>query len=125
MDDSGIVAAIESENIVFGNDIKTDVYDDFSSPDMTKITLGIIGEITPATEQIQDAYNEDNQVYDFSYMFSNVKKYIRLTDICFGTLEVNFAGDSWPYQGYPSVNSPDAFRTSIKRYGCTSISNCD
>ena len=48
----------------------------------------------------QDAYNEETDTYDFSYVFEEVQKYIADADIAVGNLETTFAGKEAVYKGY-------------------------
>ena len=65
--------------------------------------------------QFKDAYS--NGVYDFSYVFSDIEKYLKSADITIGNLETTFAGNSKPYDGYPAFNTPEALAYDLAEAG--------
>ena len=69
-------------------------------------------------DMIQDAQNEDS--YDFSYMFDNITKYVKKSDIAIGTLETNFTSNR--YSGVGKYNTPTEFLTAVKNSGISLVS---
>lgn len=76
------------------------------------IKMSAVGDILCGEEMIQDAYDEDTKIYDFSHMFSKVSGYINKADIIMGTMETNFTNGE-----YTSENTPKEFATAVKNSG--------
>ena len=91
------------------NEIKEEI-----KPDST-ISLVAIGDIMCHNTQIKDAYK--NGIYDFSYVFTEIKDYIENADIAIGNLETTFAGSKKGYSGYPQFNTPEILATNLKDIG--------
>ena len=89
----------------------------------TTITLTAIGDIMCHNTQFKDAFS--NGVYDFSYVFSDIKDYIQNADIAIGNLETTFAGASKGYGGYPEFNTPEALAYNLKNFGLDVISTAN
>lgn len=65
--------------------------------------------------QYKDAYR--NGVYDFSYVFEDIKQYIENSDIAIGNLETTFAGKEKGYSSYPNFNTPENLAQDLKELG--------
>lgn len=80
--------------------------------------ISAVGDILCQMDMIQDAQNEDS--YDFSYMFDNITKYVKKSDIAIGTLETNFTSNR--YSGVGKYNTPTEFLTAVKNSGINLVS---
>ncbi len=80
--------------------------------------ISAVGDILCQMDMIQDAQNEDS--YDFSYMFDNITKYVKKSDIAIGTLETNFTNSR--YSGVGKYNTPTEFLTAVKNSGISLVS---
>ena len=81
------------------------------------INMSVIGDIMCHNTQYQDAYNSSSGTYDFSYVFTDIKKYIENADISIGNLETTFAGKDRNYSGYPTFNTPEILAKNLKDLG--------
>ena len=84
-------------------------------PNDKTITISVVGDIMCHNTQFKDAYK--NNIYDFSYVFSDIEKYIKNSDIAIGNLETTFAGNQKPYGGYPAFNTPEQLATDLAELG--------
>ena len=75
-----------SENII-NNESKTVI---LQTPEDKSFSMSVIGDIMCHNTQFKDAYS--NGIYDFSYVFNDIKDYIQSSDISIGNLETTFAG---------------------------------
>lgn len=80
--------------------------------------ISAVGDILCQMDMIQDAQNEDS--YDFSYIFDNITKYVKKSDIAIGTLETNFTSNR--YSGVGKYNTPTEFLTAVKNSGISLVS---
>jgi len=55
--------------------------------------------------------------FNFSPVFSEIKKYLAQSDFVFGNLETVTAGEKKGYSGYPLFNSPDDFIAALEEAG--------
>lgn len=85
-------------------------------------TLTAIGDIMCHNTQYMDAYVEQTDDYDFSYVFEDVYRYIKNSDIAIGSLETSFAGKERGFSNYPTFNSPDQLAFSLKMMGLDVVS---
>lgn len=85
-------------------------------------TLSAIGDIMCHNTQYIDAYNEENDTYDFSYVFEDISLYTKTADICIGNLETTFAGEEVGYSSYPTFNTPDSLAYELKDIGLDVLS---
>ena len=85
-------------------------------------TLSAIGDIMCHNTQYIDAYNEDTDTYDFSYVFEDISLYTKTADICIGNLETTFAGEEVGYSSYPTFNTPDSLAYELKDIGVDVLS---
>lgn len=88
----------------------------------TTFTMTAIGDVMCHNTQYWDAYNQETDTYDFSYVFENISHYIQASDISIGNLETSFAGKERGYSNYPTFNSPDALAYNLKDIGLDIIS---
>ena len=76
------------------------------------IKMSAVGDILCSDAMIEDAYNKEDNTYDFSHMFAGVSGFIDKADIVMGTMETNFTSGK-----YTSENSPKEFAKAVKDSG--------
>ena len=89
------------------------------------INMVAIGDIMCHTSNFQDAYNSETKSYDFSYVFEDIKDYIKNADIAIVNLETTFAGKDAGYSGYPNFNTPEQLAQNIKDLGVDVVSTAN
>lgn len=87
--------------------------------------MAVIGDIMCHNTQYTDAYNSSSDTYDFSYVFENIKTYIKTADIAVGNLETTFAGKNVGYSSYPTFNTPEALADNLKSLGIDVLSTAN
>ncbi len=92
------------------------------APLNTTFTLTAIGDVMCHNTQYFDAYIKETDDYDFSYVFEDIKRHIKTSDIAIGSLETSFAGKERGYSNYPTFNSPDNLAYSLKEIGLDVLS---
>jgi len=92
-------------------------------PDDITINLAVIGDIMCHNTQYVDAF--ENGVYDFSYVFDDVRDELTKADIAVGNLETTFAGSDRGYSSYPSFNTPESLAWAIKDAGIDLVSTAN
>ena len=80
-------------------------------------TLATTGDIMCHNTNFQDAYNSSTKSYNFSYYFTDVKKYLQEADITVGNLETTLSGAKRGYSGYPTFNTPEILAKNLKDAG--------
>ncbi len=80
-------------------------------------SLTALGDVLCHNTQYFDAYNKDTGIYDFSYVFDDIKKYTDVSDVTITNLETSFAGAERGYSNYPTFNSPDSLATALRDIG--------
>lgn len=88
----------------------------------TTFTMTAIGDIMCHNTQYLDAYQKETDTYDFSYVFENISRYLKTSDIAIGNLETSFAGKERGYSNYPTFNSPDELAYDLKKLGLDVLS---
>ena len=91
----------------------------------TNIKMAVIGDIMCHNTQYKDAYNPQTDIYDFSYVFSDIKHYINNADIAIGNLETTFAGKKRGYSNYPTFNTPEQLANNLKDMGIDVVSTAN
>ncbi len=79
-------------------------------------TIRIVGDLMCHSTQFNYAHVEDDS-FDFTGVYSEVRDYIREADISIGNLETVTAGKTKKYSGYPFFNAPDDFLYALKYAG--------
>lgn len=82
----------------------------------TVIKITTVGDILCETEIYEDAYNKENNTYDFSHIFNDVKQYTLNSDLTIGLLETNFVKEK-EYSGRGKYNAPIEFAKALKNIG--------
>ncbi|HOW31642.1 MAG TPA: CapA family protein [Bacteroidales bacterium] len=80
-----------------------------------EITLLFMGDIMQHMPQVDAAWNNEKQQYDYDSCFSFVCSIISDADIAVANLETTLAGK--PYSGYPAFSSPDELVTGLIHAG--------
>ena len=88
----------------------------------TTFHLAAIGDIMCHNTQYMDAYNSNTNEYDFSYVFDDIRYYIKNANITVANLETTFAGKEKGYSNYPRFNTPDALAYNLKDLGVDVVS---
>lgn len=81
------------------------------------IKISAVGDILCSNEMLKDAYNENDNSYDFSHMFDKVKNLVNVSDIVMGTLETSITDNE-----YNDKNAPIEFARAIRNSGVNLIS---
>lgn len=89
------------------------------------LNLSIIGDIMCHNSQYIDAYSNEENTYNFSYVFENIKDYINSADIAIGNLETTFAGADRGYSNYPQFNTPEQLAWNLKDLGIDILSTAN
>lgn len=89
------------------------------------INMAVIGDIMCHTTNFADAYDKENDTYDFSNVFTDVKPYLQNADITIGNLETTFAGKEIGYTGYPTFNTPEQLAKNLKDIGIDVVSTAN
>lgn len=90
--------------------------------EIVELTISSVGDIMAHMLQLQAAYNEADDTYDFTNNYGYIKPYIEQADLAIANLETTFAGESRAYSGYPTFNAPDALADALKFAGFKVIS---
>ena len=106
---------VSSENVIEEEPIPEDI----------NITMSVIGDIMCHDSQYKDAYVSATDTYDFSYVFSDVQKYLQTADISVGNLETTFAGKERGYSNYPTFNTPEQLAYNLKTLGLDVLSTAN
>lgn len=91
------------------------VVNEVELPNDTTITLSVIGDIMCHNTQYNDAYVDG--VYDFNYVFDDIREELTAADYTVGNLETTFAGAERGYSSYPEFNTPESLAVAIKNAG--------
>jgi hypothetical protein len=83
--------------------------------DTSCLRIVFAGDIMGHDAQIEGAWIDSLNGYDYEPTFRYIKPYLETTDIAIGNLEVSLAGP--PYKGYPQFSSPDSLAIEAKKAG--------
>lgn len=89
------------------------------------INMTVIGDIMCHSSNFEDAYDSENKTYDFSYVFTDIKDYIKTADIAIGNLETTFSGSDIGYSGYPTFNTPEQLAQNLVDLGIDVVSTAN
>lgn len=106
------------------SDEKGEKLDNIKKEDI-HINMSVIGDIMCHNTQYKDAYNTNTDLYDFSYVFEDIKDYISSADIAVGNLETTFAGKEKGYSNYPRFNTPEQLAYDLKDFGIDVLSTAN
>lgn len=85
------------------------------SESVEQFVLVFAGDIMGHDTQIEGAYVDSSNSYNYEPTFRFLQDYISSADIAVGNLEVTMAGP--PYKGYPQFSSPDELAIEAKKAG--------
>ncbi len=88
-------------------------------------TLSAIGNIMSTNSLCKDAYVDSDDEYDFFYVFNDIYRYIKLSDIAVGNFNSNFAGIEKGFENNSTFNSPDSLGKNLKRLGIDILSTAN
>ncbi len=94
-------------------------------PSDISIDIVAIGDIMCHASNFQNAYDAENDTYNFSDVFPDIQTYIQNADIAIGNLETTFAGKDIGYTGYPTFNTPEELAQNIKDLGIDVVSTAN
>ena len=94
-------------------------------PEDINVNMSVIGDIMCHDSQYKDAYVSATDSYDFTYVFSDIQKYIQVADIAVGNLETTFAGKARGYSNYPTFNTPEQLAYNLKTLGIDVLSTAN
>ena len=98
------------------------ITDASSSIEPITFTFTALGDTLCHNTQYWDAYNKQTGIYDFSYVYDDIRSYTEASDITISSLETTFAGEDRGYSNYPTFNTPDSLATALKGIGIDIIS---
>jgi poly-gamma-glutamate synthesis protein (capsule biosynthesis protein) len=81
------------------------------------------GDVMGHDSQINAAYVDSSDTYDYKDCFSYLKPFLSDADIAVANLEVTLAGP--PYKGYPRFSSPDALLDGLMDAGFNVVVNAN
>ena len=102
-----------------------DIVEEEPIPEDINVTMSVIGDIMCHDSQYKDAYVSSSDSYDFSYVFSDIQKYLQVADIAVGNLETTFAGKDRGYSNYPTFNTPEQLAYNLKTLGMDVLSTAN
>lgn len=86
-----------------------------NAPEDKRLTILFAGDIMQHGPQIQAAWDDSLNIYNYKPCFQYVAPIIQKYDIAIANLEVTLAGA--PYTGYPQFSAPDELAAGIKNAG--------
>lgn len=89
------------------------------------INMAVVGDIMCHSSNFKDAYDSETKTYDFSYVFEDIKDYIKNADIAIGNLETTFSGSNVGYSGYPTFNTPEQLAQNLVDLGLDVVSTAN
>lgn len=92
-------------------------------PDDVTFSLAVIGDIMCHNTQYNDAYEDG--VYDFNYVFDDIREILTSADYTVGNLETTFAGAERGYSSYPNFNTPETLANAMKDAGIDLVSTAN
>lgn len=116
---SGRISSITDDSITGGEDSSN------TEPDpVRRIRISAVGDIMLHDYQMERAYRNDTDTFDFSPVFQHVLPYFDEADLLIGNLETVFAGKNkgrskkcYGYSSFPYFNSPDCFAATLADAG--------
>ena len=80
-------------------------------------TIVSFGDTLVHSQIYKSSYVEKRDIYDFSPIFEDIRKYMRTSTITIGNSESPFAGKEKGYSGYPCFNAPEYLAINLKEAG--------
>lgn len=97
-------------------------------PEVPDVSVRIMatGDIMFHPSQLEGAYDNSTNTYDFNNSFKAIKSIIEEADIAIANFEGTTAGNEiYSYQGYPLFNAPDEVLDAIKNAGFDILSTAN
>ena len=88
-----------------------------------RLRIVFAGDVMGHDSQINAAYVDSSETYDYRPCFSLLKSYLQECDVAVANLEVTLAGP--PYKGYPRFSSPDALLDGLMNAGFNVLVNAN
>lgn len=89
-----------------------------------RLKISAVGDIMLHDYQMEKAYRNDTDTFDFSPIFQQIQPYLDQSDLLIGNLETVFAGkgkgrgkESYGYGSFPYFNAPDCFAATLAEAG--------
>lgn len=81
--------------------------------------IGATGDILLHQQVINSGYQNDKDIYDYTYIFENLARYVGALDYAVANMEGTLSGNEgdYEYSGYPNFNAPDAIAEAAKNAG--------
>ena len=92
-------------------------------PKSTKITLTMVGDALVHTPIYKSAIK--GKIFDFSYLFSEVKGELENSDLLYYNAETIIGGEELGYSGYPRFNTPKEFAEEMIYLGFNVVSRAN
>lgn len=89
-----------------------------------ELTLVVVGDMMAHWDQVEDAYDPEEDSYDFSHCFREVAADLQ-EGYAIGNLETVFGGPEVGYSSYPRFSTPDAYGWAAKEAGFDFVSTCN
>lgn len=114
----------KDQKLADGKTLEIDsVKNEVEIPDDVTIKLSVIGDIMCHNTQYMDAYVDG--IYDFSYVFDDIREKLSSSDFTVGNLETTFAGSDVGYSNYPNFNTPESLGIALKEAGVDLVSTAN
>ena len=105
------------------NDVIT--VSEIPEPKDIPINISVVGDIMCHSSNYQDAYIADQDTYDFSPVFTDIKEYLQNADLTIGNVETTFSGKNIGYSGYPTFNTPEQLANNLVDLGVDVVSTAN
>jgi poly-gamma-glutamate capsule biosynthesis protein CapA/YwtB (metallophosphatase superfamily) len=96
-----------------------------AEPQHTEATLLAVGDIMVHMPQLPAYYDKNNDRYNFTPWFSQVKPLFQQADWVIGNLETPLAGKELKYTGYPRFNAPSELADALVDAGVNVLSTAN
>ena len=106
------------------NDVKVETSEHTDSKKSKTINLAFTGDIICGNSIYKDAYKQESNIYDFSYLFDNIKFNIQTADIAVGSLETDFSA-STTYKSNEISTNPENLAYTLKKIGFDVLSTAN
>lgn len=82
----------------------------------TVATLAVCGDVMSHMPVTNDAWDEEQGIYDYTPIFQQARPYVEGADYAVANLETTLSTEG-PYSGYPAFRSPAALADDLKELG--------
>ena len=86
------------------------------TPSPTVSTLAVCGDVMSHMPVTNDAWDEEQGVYDYTPIFAQAAPYLQEADYAVANLETTLS-ETGPYSGYPAFKSPAALADNLAEAG--------